>query len=352
MDHGILYAAITVAAGLVLAVLAYGILRWLKKRADATETQLDNIILKAVGTPLVVAIFTLSVYFALTRFEIIPESVGGVSTSQVINAVFVLLWAWIASVFFQNFIRTYGSVIAERTDADLNRLIPILLVSVRYLIWFAAFLLILAVFQVDITPLLAGAGIAGIALALAAQDILSNFLGGAIIAIDKPFRIGDRVKIDTFFGDVVALGGRSTRIRTMDNQIITIPNAKITSSVVINYSLPDNSLKVRIPFSVAYGSDMDRVTAILMEIAREAAEETPWVLSDPAPSVYFLEFGDSALTGQLILWTNNYDYAWEVQDWMNRRILRRFRKERIEIPFRQVEVWMRKSGSAELTGPK
>lgn len=317
----------------------------LKKRAQETETRLDDIVLMAVGTPLVVGIIALSVYFSLTRFGLIPESVGGIGTVQVINAVFVLLLAWIISVFFHNVIRTYGSLLADRTDADVNRLIPILLVTVRYLIWFVAFLIILAVFRVDITPLLAGAGIAGIALALAAQDILSNFLGGVIIAVDKPFRIGDRVKIDTFHGDIVALGGRSTRLKTLDNQIVTIPNSKVTSGVVINYSLPDPALKIRIPFSVGYSSDMDRVTEILLAIAREAAEETPWVATSPAPAVYFLDFGESALSGQLILWTTNYDFAWDVQDWVNRRILHRFRKEGIEIPFRQVDVRMRQDGN-------
>jgi small-conductance mechanosensitive channel len=341
MDPGILYAAITIAAGLVLAGVAYGIIRWLKKRAEKTETQLDDIILMAVGTPLVIAIIALSFYFALTRFDIIPESMGGFSTSQVINAVFILLWAWIASVFFQNLIRTYGVVIAEKTETDLNRLIPILLVTIRYLIWFVVFLLLLANFNIDITALLAAAGIAGIALALAAQDILSNFMGGAIIAIDKPFRIGDRIRIDTFFGDVVALGPRSTRIRTLDNKMVTIPNATVTKGVVINYAMPNNTLKIRIPFSVAYGSDMERVTEILLEIAREAAEKTSWVITDPAPCVYFREFGESGLNGQLTLWANNYDYEWEVQDWVNRRIARRFREEQIEMPFRQVDIWMR-----------
>ena len=89
-----------------------------------------------------------------------------------------------------------------------------------------------------------------------------------------------------------------------------------------------NNLKVRIPFSVAYGSDMERVKEILLSIAREAAEKTAWVITDPAPSVYFLEFGESALTGQLILWTNNYDYSWDVQDWVNNRIARRFAMRR------------------------
>ncbi len=341
MDTGILYGAITVVAGLVLAALAHGVIRWLKKRAEATETLLDDIILLAVGTPLVVAIIALSVYIAMTRFGIVPQSMGGISTGQVINAIFILLMAWIASIFFHNLIRTYGAMIAERTETNLNRLVPTLLVAVRYLIWFVAFLLLLANFDIDITALLAAAGIAGIALALAAQDILSNFLGGAIIAFDKPFRIGDRIRIDTFFGDVAVIGGRSTRIRTLDNKVVTIPNSTITKGVITNYSQPDSTLKIRIPFSVAYGTDMDRVTEILLGIVREAQETTPWVKPDPAPSVYFREFGESSLNGQLTLWTNNYDREWEVQDWVNRRIARRFAEEKIEMPFRQVDIWMR-----------
>jgi MscS family membrane protein len=345
MEPGILYAAITVAAGLVLAGVAYVVIRWLKKRAEATESPLDDIILMAMGTPLVVAIIALSVYIALTRFDIVPESMGWLITDQMINAVFILFGAWITSVFSYNLIRTYGTQVAEKTETDLDdRLIPILEIAARYLIWFVAFLLILANFKIDITPLLAGAGIGALALALAAQEILSNFLGGAIIAVDKPFRIGDRVKIDTFFGDIMSIGLRSTRIKTLDNQIVTVPNSTVTSSVVINYAMPDLTMKVRIPFSVAYGSDMEKVKEILLDVAREAAEKTSWVITDPAPSVYFLEFGESSLNGQLILWTNNYDYSWDVQDWVNSRIARRFSDEKIEIPFRQVDVRMRSAG--------
>jgi MscS family membrane protein len=347
MDHGFLYAAITVVAGLILAGVAHIIIRWLKKRAETTESQLDDIILMAVGTPLVVAIIALSVYIALTSFDIVPESMGWLITDQVINAVFILFGAWIISVFSYNLIRTYGIRIAEKTETDLDdRLIPVLEISARYLIWFVAFLLILANFKIDITPLLAGAGIGALALALAAQEILSNFLGGAIIAVDKPFRIGDRVKIDTFFGDVMSIGLRSTRIKTLDSQIVTVPNSKVTSSVVINYAMPDLKMKVRIPFSVAYGSDMEKVKEILLAIAREAAEKTSWVITDPAPSVYFLEFGESGLNGQLILWTNNYDYSWDVQDWVNSHIANRFSDAKIEIPFRQVDVRMRSAGGA------
>jgi small-conductance mechanosensitive channel len=100
-------------------------------------------------------------------------------------------------------------------------------------------------------------------------------------------------------------------------------------------------MKVRVPFSVAYGTDISHVKKILLEIAHEAAEKTSWVILDPSPSVYFLEFGESSLNGQLILWTNNYDNLWDVQDFINCRIDERFRNEKIEIPFRQVDVRMR-----------
>jgi small-conductance mechanosensitive channel len=342
MENGFLYAAVILAAGLVLAGIVHIIIRWLKKRAEATESRLDDIILMAIGTPLVFAIVTLSVYFALSWFDIVPASLDWLITDQVLNAVFIIIGAWIISVFSYNFIHSYGAAIAAKTETDFDdRLIPLLEIAARYLIWFVALLLILADFKIDITPLLAGAGIGALALALAAQDILSNFFGGAIIAVDKPFRIGDRVKIDTFFGDVMSIGLRSTRLKTLDSQIVTVPNSKVTSSVVINYAMPDVKMKVRIPFSVAYGTDMKKVKEILLSVAREAKERTPWVLADPAPSVYFLEFGESGLNGQLILWTNNYDFSWDVQDWVNSRIAERFSDEKIEIPYRQVDVRMR-----------
>ena len=83
---------------------------------------------------------------------------------------------------------------------------------------------------------------------------------------------------------------------------------------------------------------------MLLEIAREAQEKTPWVLADPAPSVYFLEFGESGLNGQLLLWTSNYDNSWDVQDYMNSRIDERFQEEGIEIPYKQVDIHLRTAG--------
>ncbi|MEN6396457.1 MAG: mechanosensitive ion channel domain-containing protein [Methanoregula sp.] len=342
MELNILYAAITILVGFTIAAITYCVIGWLKKKADCTETQLDNIIIAAIGKPLVVVIIAASVYIAIIYFKILPASLGSFDTEKIVRAFFIIINAWVVSVFSYNFIHTYGDVVAKKTDTDIDeRLVPMLASITKFVIWFVALLLVLAEFQVDITPLLAGAGIAGIALALAAQDILGNFFGGAIIALDKPFKVGDRIKFDAFIGDVIQVGPRSTRIKTLDSRVIAIPNKKLTDSVVINYALPDVNLKVYIPFSVAYGSDIKRVKKILLEIASDAAEKTPWVMTDPAPSVYFLEFGESSLNGQLLLWTNYYDNLWDVQDWVNEQIDERFAKEGIEIPFRQVDVRMR-----------
>lgn len=347
MDPGIVYATITIIFGLIAAGIAHIIVHWLKKKVSGTESQLDDILLAALGKPLVIMILAGSIYIALTYFGVLPETVAGFAVDQYVNAFFILIGAWIVSSFSYNLLRTYGSVVAAKTESDFDdRMLPLLEIIAKYLIWFVAFLLILSNFDIDITPLLAGAGIAGIALALAAQDILSNFFGGAIITLDKPFKIGDRVKFEDFFGDIVSIGPRSTRLKTLDNQIVTIPNSKITSNIVINFAQPDIKMKVRIPFAVAYGTDIPQVKKTLLEIAHEAIEKTSWVLSDPAPSVYFLEFGESSLNGQLILWTNNYDNLWDVQDYVNSRINERFRKEGVEIPFRQVDIWMRNTGGS------
>lgn len=345
MDPGIIYAILTIIFGLFAAGIVHIIVRWLKKKASGTKSQLDDILLAALGRPLVITILAGSIYIALTHFGILPESVAGFAVDLYVKAFFILIGASIASSFSFRLLSTYGSVIAAKTETDFDdRLLPLLEIIAKYLIWFVAFLLILANFTIDITPLLAGAGIAGLALALAAQDIISNFFGGAIITVDKPFRIGDRIKFDNYVGDIVSIGPRSTRLKTLDDQIVTIPNSKITSNIVINYAQPDLKMKVRIPFSVAYGTDMTRMKEILLGIAHEAAEKTPWVHTDTLPSVYFLEFGESSLNGQLILWTNHYDNSWDILDYINSRMEEQFRKEGIEIPFRQVDVRIRNTG--------
>jgi small-conductance mechanosensitive channel len=338
---GNLLAALIVLAGVLIAVVMFFIVRWLQKKADSTTSQIDDIIIASIGTPAVIAVLVISVFAAL-QVAALPTGLEWIVESKYFNAIYVIIGAWIVSGFVYNFISIYGSRVASETESDIDdRMIALALVVSKYLIWFVAFLLILGILEIDITPFLAAAGIIGLAFALAAQDILSNFFGGAIIAVDKPFKLHDRIKINEYVGDVMHVGPRSTRLKTLDNQIITIPNSTITNSFVVNYAMPDAMMKIRVPIGVAYGTDIPQVKKAMTEIAHDLAKSTSYILANPEPVVYFLEFGESSLKFELVLWTNDVTKSWEVKDAVNMRIAERFAEEKIEIPFPQMDVHLK-----------
>jgi small-conductance mechanosensitive channel len=340
---GNMLAVLIVIAGATVALLLFFIVGWLQKKADATESKLDDIFIAAIGTPLIITVMVVSLFIAL-QVATLPSGLEWIVESKYFNAVYVILGAWVASSFTYNFISIYGSRIAGRTETDIDdRMIALGLIIAKYLIWFVAFLIILTILEIDITPFLAAAGIVGLAIALAAQDILSNFFGGAIIAVDKPFKLHDRIQIDQYYGDVISVGPRSTRVRTLDNQIVTIPNAKVVDSFIVNHAMPDTRLKVRISVGVAYGSDVVKVKSLLLDIARKAADRYPFILAEPEPEVYFLEFGESSLNFQLVVWCNEFGMILNTKDALNTEIAIRFSEEGIEIPFPQMDVHLKKS---------
>ncbi len=343
MDMNYLYAGVTILFGIILALVARKIVSWLKVKAEQTDTYLDDIVMKAIGTPVQITIIAFFVYQAIVMFGVLPVKYSWILDPRYITCFWIIIGSWILSSFLHDIISFYGRALAESSEGDWDdRVVELLELIIKYFIWFLALVLILSTFEIDITPLLAGAGIAGLAIALAAQDIVSNFFSGALITMDKPFKIGDRVKIDNNLGDVIAVGPRSTRIRTLEYQIVTIPNNKITTNVIINYSMPDPKLKMTIPISVAYGSDIDKVTRILYEIVNDAVANTEYLLPEPEPKVFFIEFGASDLKFIIQVWSKAFNTPNEVKDSINRRVNARFSEEGIEIPFQQIDIHMRK----------
>lgn len=343
MEMNLVYAAAVILSGIIAALIARKVVAWLKVKAEETDTYWDDIVMKAIGTPVQITIIAFSFYLAVTNFAIYPEQLSWVTDTRYLTSFWIVIGAWIFSSFLHDLISFYGRSLAENSEGDWDdRLVEFLEHIITYLVWFFALLLILSTFKIDVTPLLAGAGIAGLAIALAAQDIVSNFFSGALITVDKPFKVGDRVKIDTHYGDIVAIGPRSTRLKTLEYQIVTIPNNKITTNIIINYSMPDPKLKMTIPISVAYGSDIDKVTRILYEIANDAIAKEDWLLPDPKPAVFFIEFAASELKFIVQIWSKAYNTPNEVKDCINRRVNARFAEEGIEIPFQQIDIHMRK----------
>jgi len=337
-----IHATATILVSVALALIVRAMVNRLKKKRGDVKTNLD-IIIAAISTPIQVTLIAVGVFIALTGFGIVPTQYAWwILDPRLITMFYIIVGAWILASFLYDIIALYGTELAKISGSEMDdRFIKLLERIVKYIVWFAALMLILSDFDVNITPFLEGAGIAGIALALAAQDILSNFLSGAIITMDKPFTVGDHIKVETFYGEVVEIGPRSTRIRTLDNQIVSIPNNKITTSIITNYSMPDPIIRIAIPISTAYGTDVDTVERVLLEIAHSAIKETGLLLAEPKPEVIFTAFGASGLKFNLSVCTRTDNGENEVKNCINRRIFKRFAVEGIDIPYQQIDIHMR-----------
>ena len=200
--------------------------------------------------------------------------------------------------------------------------------------------------SISISPLLTTLGIGGLAVALAFKDTLANFFAGLYILADRPIQVGDYIKLEGGpEGYVQEVGWRSTRIRTLPNNIVVIPNSKVSESIITNYFLPERRMSLMLNIAVSYSSNSRRVEEILMEEATRAASEIEGLLAEPAPMVRFIPgFGESALNFTLICQVREFVDQYYVQHELRHRIFERFRKEGIEIPFPQRTVHLRKEG--------
>jgi small-conductance mechanosensitive channel len=205
------------------------------------------------------------------------------------------------------------------------------------------FLIILSVLGVSITPLITALGVGGLAVALALQDTLANLFAGIHILVEKAIRVGDFIKLETGQeGYVEDITWRTTRIRMLPNNIVVIPNSKLSQSVVTNYYLPEKRMSLLISIGVSYSSDPDRVETILVEEAKKAVGEIPGLLGDPEPFVRFIPgFGDSSLDFTLICQVQEFVDQYLAQHELRKRIFNRFKKEGIEIPFPHRTVYIR-----------
>jgi MscS family membrane protein len=204
----------------------------------------------------------------------------------------------------------------------------------------AGLLWLLSIWQISLTPLFASAGIAGIAVALAAKDTLANFFGGISIFMDNTYKVGEYIILDTGErGEVVEIGIRSTRIKTRDDVLVTIPNSIIANSKIINESAPIPRFRIRVPVGVAYGSDLAKVENVLLAVADGNSN----IEKDPEPRVRLRAFADSSVNFELLCWVKDpRDKGLEVHNLL-KAAYKVFEEQSITIPFPQRDVHIIKS---------
>ena len=314
---------------LVAQLVCHVVNRWGTRIALFTATELDNRILKRITPSISLLLTFLGVYLA---FKTLPlhEKIfrllsGGLFVANVV-IICVLLYRVLHEILLW-----YGERRHEGESGAFSRQMAPLVEKVTMLfIISVALMVVLKHFHYDIMSLITALGIGSLAIGMAAKDTLAHVISGFTLMVDRPFRIGDRIQlVGGQVGDVQDIGLRSTKIKTLDNQLLIIPNSDLCNTMLTNQAFPDNRIKGRITIGVGYGSDVEEVKRLLVAIALETDD----VLHEPLPEAFFVSFGDSALQMSLFFWVEDYGGLFSTTDKINSRIIQRFREHGIEIPF-------------------
>ncbi len=212
----------------------------------------------------------------------------------------------------------------------------------RFLIFVYAVILILQAFRVDVGPLLATLGVGALAVALALQDTLSNLFAGIYIILVRQISPGDYIQLQSGeAGYVTDINWRNTTIRTMQNNLIIIPNSNMTSTIITNYSLPKKDMSVKIPIGVGYESDLELVERVTIEVTSETLKNMGITLVNP-PKVRYNLFGNSSINFNLIVTIKDFEQQFLVQHQLIKDLMARYRIEKINIPFPITTVYLEK----------
>lgn len=253
---------------------------------------------------------------------------------RVLNLIVLVFLLFLVTGWLRRWVE--GSLLA-RTRMDLGVRGAIGAIT-RYAALLVGLLIIVQTVGIDLTTLNVLAGAVGLGVGFGLQNVVGNFIAGLILLFERPIKLGDRIEVAGVEGAVVAIKARATTVVTNDNIAIIVPNSSLTSQNVVNWSYTDAKVRFKIPVGVAYGSDVRLVERLLLEVARENSN----VLEAPAPSVRFMEFGDSALRFELRAWTTALVHRkGELFSALNFAINDKFLEHGVEIPFPQRVVHLR-----------
>jgi len=222
---------------------------------------------------------------------------------------------------------------SDRMDEGLKNL---LLRSFRIVSVVLIFVMVLAQFGIDITVLVGGLSIAGLAVGFAAKDTLENFISGIAIMLDRPFRIGDQVEVAGTYGTVVDISLRSTRLRTLNNEVMVMPNLQMINQKLVNHAML-GAVRVAVPFSVAYHASPDAARQVLLPLAQ--GDER--IAQDPAPHAVVTKLNDSGVDMELRFFLVDPSKEVPVRSEYLERVHATLGQHGIEIPFPQLDVFLK-----------
>lgn len=323
-----LFAIAFTAGAIILAKILFTIFgKIFKSAATKTASRLDDILIDMLEEPIVFAVVIIGMWWG---YDFLSFSDG---VEKWIHRIFKILIAinitWLVARIVDAILKEYLIPYAEKSDSNVDHVMPIIRKGIKSIIWILGIVLALNNAGYDVGALLAGIGIGGIALAMAAKDFVANIFGGITVFTDKPFSPGDRIKIDGFDGFVTEIGIRSTRMKTLEGRIVTVPNHKFTDSFVENVTA-EPSRKMKLTVGLTYDTPHDRI--------REAQEIMTQLVTDhpnleDEHFVWFEGFGDFSLNVSLIYFIKAGEDLFQVPNELNLSILEKFNATGLEFAF-------------------
>ena len=338
-----LRAAIIFVVSLVVAKLADWVFCGLvASMARRTRSQVDDKIIAILHRPIFLSVVIVGL--CLAAWQLPLEETPRKITYRLLASLAIFIWLGFA-IRFGRIVLDVLARHQDRFDLVQPRTLPLFHNLSLIICIGAALYLLLISWGVDLTAWLASAGIVGIAVGFAAKDTLANLFAGVFILADAPYKIGDFIILDSGErGRITQIGIRSTRMLTRDDIEITIPNAVIGASKIINESGgPHEKERVRVPVGVAYGSDIDQVQEILLGLA----QGHPEICTDPAPRVRFRRFGASSLDFELLCWIEEPLLRGRLVHALNCEVYKAFQENDVEIPFTKQDLYIKEMPSSE-----
>jgi small-conductance mechanosensitive channel len=324
---------------LVLLIIP-ALMRFLKRRTEQTRHTFDEILVSAVGLPILLCLIGVGLNIFLDVIPSLPAKWG-----KYCGAFLVILFVLAGYLFLDRLMMEILRRYSKKVDF-IESSAGVVKTLYRAIILGFVFLIILDRLKITITPFLASLGIGGLVVALALQDTLANFFSGIYIFFDKPIRIGDYIKLESGQeGYVAQIGWRNTRIRMLPNNMVIVPNAKLVSSQITNFYLPETEMAVLVQVGVSYQSDLEKVERVTIEVAKEVLQQVDGGVKEFEPFIRYHTFSDFSINFTVILRAKEYVDRYLLTHEFIKRLHRRYQSEGIEIPFPIRTIYMKDGGS-------
>jgi small-conductance mechanosensitive channel len=312
-------------AGVVIELV---VLSRLARFAQRTAWQGDDVIIRALRLKFILWGLLLGINLAL---PFAPRDLQQPHLLDIIRNVLLVLFIFSLTVVVAS---VSSGLIRTSAKPDARPALSIITNIVRVTVYILGALIILRVFDIEITPALAALGVTGLAVSLALQATLTDVVSGVQILAARQVQPGDYIRLSSGEeGYVTDISWRTTSIKHISNNLIIIPNAELTSTIVTNYHAPEKSLAVLVDVGVGYDSDLDEVEKVTVEVAQEAMRSVPGGMPTLAPVIRYNSFGDSSINFTVILWAQEYGDQYPLRHEFIKQLHRRYREEGIEIPF-------------------